>query len=156
MKKSKGMLFSALAFALTFVFLTACGAPKWELSASAKEKTVAPGESFTVTVTTKNTGGDFQCDHHTKALGAMPSLYLDIGAGRVYLAFDSIEADTEARTVTFAGGEEVTIKWTFRANTLDIGGLKEMAAPAGKYTLKLTFRDKEEIIGDFIEIKVAA
>ena len=156
MKKFFRMLSAACAAAFLFVCLTACGAPKWELGASVEKKTAAPGESFTVTVTTKNVGGDFKCDHHTKAVGAMPSLYLGIGAGRVYLAFESIDETTaEARTVTFAGGEAVTIKWTFRANTLETGGADGMAAPAGKYTLKLTFQGTEQIIENFIEIKVA-
>ncbi len=155
MKKFRRMLICAVALALTFVFFTACGAPKWELGASVKENTVAPGSTFTVTVTTKNAGGDFKCDRHTKDVGAMPSLYQDIGTGRVYLAFDSIETTDEARTVTFAGGETVTVGWTFRANMLDLNNPKEMAAPAGKYTLKLTFGDKETVIEDFIEIKIA-
>ncbi len=159
MKKLIRMLLSACACALLFVLLTACTspAPVWSLDATVEQTTVAPGSEFVLTVTTKNTGGDFMCDYHTKVVGAMPSLYLDIGAGRVYLAFEPIgETTTEARSVTFAGGEEVMIEWTFRANTRDdIGNLGEMAAPAGKYTLKLTFQGKEKIIENFLEIKVA-
>ena len=154
MKKFCRMLLCAAAFSLTLVLLTACGAPKWELGASVEKKTVAPGSTFTVTVTTKNVGGDFKCDHSAKDIGAAPSLYLDIGAGRVYLAFDPITTTDEVRTVTFAGGETVTIKWTFRANTLETGGADGMAAPAGKYTLKLTFQGTEKIIENFLEEKV--
>ncbi len=155
MKKFGRMLFCAAVFALTLALLTACAGPKWELGASVENKTVAPGENFTVTVTTKNVGGDFKCDHQTKDVGAAPSLYLDIGAGRVYLAFDMRATTDEVRKVTFAGGEAVTIKWTFRANTLETGAADGMAAPAGKYTLKLTFLGTEKIIEDFLEIKVA-
>ena len=155
MKKFRHIFLTAVAFALIFVFLSACGAPKWELGASVEGKTVAPGSTFTVTVTTKNVGGDFKCDHQTKDVGAAPALYLDIGAGRVYLAFDSINTTDEVRTVTFTGGETVTIKWTFRANTLETGGADGLAAPAGKYTLKLTFLGTEKIIEDFLEVKVS-
>ena len=156
MKKFFRMLSAACAAALLFVCLTACAGPKWELGASVEKKTVAPGANFTVTVTTKNVGGDFKCDHSAKAVAAAPSLYLDIGAGRVYLAFDSIDKTTaEARTVTFAGGETVKTEWTFRANTLGVNSFEELAAPAGKYTLKLTFQGTEQIIENFIEIKVA-
>lgn len=154
MKKPIRMLLSAVAFALMLVFFTACAGPKWELGASSEKKTVAPGESFTVTVTTKNVGGDFKCDHQTKDVGAAPSLYLDVGTGRVYLAFDVRATDDEVREVAFAGGETVTVEWTFRANVLDVSNPKEMAAPAGKYTLRLTFLGTEKIIEDFLEIKV--
>lgn len=161
MKKFLPML--CCAFALCFAFLLGgCGGPAWELSASVQpdpfasggEKgTVAPGSSFTLVVTTKNLGGDFRCDRSVKEAGATPSLYLDIGTGRVYLAMDRAETSSEPRDAVFAGGETVTVKWNFRANVLDLNNPKEMAAPAGKYALKLTFQGTEKIFEDFLEIK---
>lgn len=150
----KFLFMPILAFVLALqLMLASCGAPKWELSASVKEHTVAPGSTFTVTVTTKNTGGDFDCDSAKKRAGATPMLYQDIGTGRVYLAFDALTASDEVRTVTFAGGEAVEVKWTFHGTLLDESNPQQQAAPAGKYTLKLSFAGKEESIENFIEIK---
>lgn len=140
-----------IALALSLICVSACGAPKWELGASVENKTVAPGETFTVVITTKNVGGDSQCDQ-SKKIGALPALYLDIGASRVYLAFDGIFATTEARTVIFAGGETVEMEWTFHSFEQDDLNNTKLPAPAGSYTLKLTFEGTERIIENFLTV----
>lgn len=133
--------------------LSACGEAKWELSASAEKKTVAPGDSFTVTVTVKNAGADYSSVVTQMRLGATPSLYCDFGGSKVYLAYEGINVTEEAKEVTIKNGESVTGKWTFYTYALDPAASLKVAAPAGSYTLKLTFLGTEKIIENFIELK---
>ena len=143
MKRFLCIFLSLLALTLT----AACNKDgDFELKGKADRNTVLTGESFTVTVMTKNIGRDFSYDGSSTVIGAEASIYIDTEGGRHYLDAMPIAVTDDFAHVTIKKGDIITHQWTF---------LTDDDTPLGTYTLKLSFHGTVKFFESFITVKTS-
>ena len=110
-------------------------------------KTVLSGSSFTVTVETTNKGKTYSYTGSSTKIGAAVEIYLEQDGERYDLVCVTPEQADDEVEVTIEPEEVITQDWQCRAVLAD--GTK---APAGKYTMKLSFAGASTIFKNLITV----
>lgn len=137
MKKLAKVFGVGLLAAMLGVMLAGCDLFKrvtFSIKTEISRQAVSAGDSFTVTVTTTNTGDTYTYRGSTTKIGAEPVVYATIGGTEYQLVHDPIPMDETEDLITIEEGESIVQSWRFYAKLADGSN-----APSGSYTLKLTF-----------------